>query len=119
MSITMFQRYGGFASISKLVMAFYDRALDSDIIGGYFEDTDMKTQIDHQTKFISSLMGGPASYSDDVLQRVHAGLGIDQQAFDEMTALLADTLEDFEFDPEDIDEIMKAIRSRAGIIITR
>ena len=119
MPMTMFERYGGFASISKVVMAFYDRALDSEIIGSYFENTEMKSQIDHQTKFISALMGGPASYSDDVLQRVHAGLGIDQQAFDEMAALLADTLEDFEFDPDDVDEIMKAIRSRAGIIITR
>ena len=119
MSVSMFDRYGGFASVSKIVMAFYDRALDSDVIGEYFENSDMKTLIDHQTKFISSLMGGPASYSDDVLQRVHANLGIDQAAFDEMAALLNETLEDFEVDPDDIDEVIKAIKSRARIIVTR
>ena len=64
-------------------------------------------------------MGGPASYSDDVLQRVHANLGIDQEAFNEMGALLTETLEDFEVDPDDIDEVMKAITDRARIIITR
>ena len=119
MSVSMFDRYGGFASVSKIVMAFYDRALDSDVIGEYFENSDMKTLIDHQTKFIASLMGGPASYSDDVLERVHANLGIDREAFDEMAALLAETLEDFEVDPADIDEVAKAIKSRAHIIITR
>ena len=116
---SMFERYGGFASVSKIVMAFYDRALDSDVIGEYFENSDMKTLIDHQTKFISSLMGGPASYSDDVLQRVHANLGIDQAAFDEMAALLNETLEDFEVDPDDIDEVIRAIKSRERIIVTR
>ncbi len=43
MSVSMFDRYGGFASVSKIVMAFYDRALDSEFIGEYFENSDMKT----------------------------------------------------------------------------
>lgn len=118
MSATMFDRYGGFASVSKIVMAFYDRVLDSDIVGFYFEDTDMRALIDHQTKFISSLMGGPASYSNDVLRRVHAGLDIDRRAFDEVVALLIETLEDFEIDPDDVDEIRQAMESRAPLIVT-
>jgi hemoglobin len=114
----MFDRYGGFACVSKIVMAFYDRVLDSDIVGDYFEDTDMKSLIDHQTKFISSLMGGPASYTNDVLQRVHAGLNIDRRAFDEVISLLTETLEDFDFRPEDVDEIRNAMESRASVIIS-
>jgi len=113
----MFDRYGGFAIVSKIVMAFYDRALDSDIIGGYFEDTDMKTLVDHQTKFISSVMGGPASYSNEALQRVHAGLQIDRAAFDEMVALLAETLEEFELEQDDVSEIVHAIKGRSVFII--
>jgi hypothetical protein len=46
---TMFERYGGFATVSKVVMAFYDKALDSDVIGVYFENVDMPALIDHQT----------------------------------------------------------------------
>lgn len=118
MPVSMFDRYGGFASVSKIVMSFYDRALDSDIIGEYFENSDMKALIDHQTKFISSLMGGPASYSDEVLRRVHAKLGINQEAFDEMTALLTETLEDFDIDPDDIREVMDGVGSRAKVIVT-
>jgi hemoglobin len=42
-------------------MAFYDRVLNSDVIGAYFDDIDMRQLIDHQTKFISQGMGGPAT----------------------------------------------------------
>ena len=119
MSSTMFDRYGGFASVSKIVMAFYDKVLDSDIVGFYFENTDMKALIDHQTKFISSLMGGPASYSNDVLRRVHEGLDIERRAFDEVVTLLVETLEDFEIDPDDIDEIRQAMESRESLIVQR
>lgn len=54
---TMFERYGGFANVSKIVMSFYDKVLDSDVIGDYFEDVDMWALIDHQTKFIAPPAG--------------------------------------------------------------
>jgi len=41
MARSMFDRYGGFAKLSKVVMAFYDKVLDSDVVGDYFEDIDM------------------------------------------------------------------------------
>jgi len=44
---SLFELYGGFASVSKIVMAFYDKILDSDIAGPYFDDVDMKALIDH------------------------------------------------------------------------
>lgn len=115
---TMFERYGGFARISKIVMAFYDKVLDSDVIGHQFENVEMGRLIDHQTKFIASVMGGPASYSDDQLHRMHAHLKIDKTQFDEMAALLQETLEDFDFDSKDVDEVIGAIRARARHIVT-
>lgn len=117
MSQTMFERYGGFATVSKVVMAFYDKALDSDIIGAYFEDVDLRRLIDHQTKFVSSVMGGPASYSDEQLRVLHAHLDITTEAFNEMLELFEETLEDFEFEQEDVDHIVRYLAGRAPYII--
>lgn len=117
MSQSMFDRYGGFANVSKIVMAFYDKALDSDIIGHYFENADMRALIDHQTKFISSIMGGPASYTNDQLARVHANLNIDLTAMNEMISLLEETLEEFSVDPSDIGQILDELRDRSGHIM--
>jgi hemoglobin len=119
MSRSLFDKYGGFASVSKVVFAFYDKAVDSDIVGPYFDNIDMRAQVDHQTKFISSLMGGPASYSDEALQKVHAGLSIDKESFEEVSRLLRETLVEFELESEDVESIMHEIDSRADIIITR
>ena len=63
MSDTLYQKYGGFGAISRVVIDFYDRLLDSETVGDYFDNVDMKRLIDHQTKFIAYLLGGPADYT--------------------------------------------------------
>ena len=65
MKQTPFERYGGFATVSRIVMSLYDRLLEDDEVGPFFDDVDMPKLIDHQTKFVSSLMGGPASFTDE------------------------------------------------------
>lgn len=119
MAATMFERYGGFATVSKLVLAFYDRVLESDILADFFAGVEMRRLVDHQTKFISSLMGGPASYTNESLKQVHAHLGIGKKAFEEMILTLTETLEDFELDEQDIESIILEMRAREPFIVTR
>ncbi|MGP1395609.1 MAG: truncated hemoglobin [Inquilinaceae bacterium] len=115
---SIFERYGGFASVSKVVLVFYDKVLDSDIAGSYFEDADSKALIDHQTKFLAQVMGGPINYTNEKLRSVHAKHAIDRQAFDEVAGLLEETLEEFDFEPLDIKAIMDDIYSRSSYIIS-
>ena len=119
MASSMFERYGGFARVSQIVTRFYDRVLDSSIAAPYFAHTDMKRQIDHQTKFISSLMGGPASYTDDHLERIHGRLGITGTAFDEVVMLLRETLEDFGMEDGDVRTVCDEFLGRRRIIVTK
>jgi len=62
MASTLFDKYGGFGTVSKIAMDFYEATLESDQVGDYFHDIDMAKLNDHQTKFVSSLIGGPASF---------------------------------------------------------
>ncbi len=119
MQQTMFERYGGFVKISRVVSAFYDKALDSPILSPYFENSNMQRIIDHQTKFIASLMGGPASFTNEELSRVHKNLNINREAFSEMAELFCETLEDFDFDGNDIDDVANAIKVREPFIVKR
>jgi hemoglobin len=116
---SIFDRYGGFAKVSRVVSAFYDRVLDSPVLGPYFAGIDMRRQIDHQTKFIASLMGGPASFTSEHLERVHARLDIDDRAFDELVDLLRETLEDFDFDESDIATVYGEVVSYRSVIVSR
>lgn len=116
---TIFERYGGFAKISKVVMSFYDKILSSPMLAPYFEKTDMKRLIDHQSKFISSLMGGPASYTSEHLERVHAHLGITEDAFKESLVLMKETLEDYDFLDEDIRTVGDAMNNQKNHIVAK
>lgn len=115
---SLFERHGGFAAVSQIVLAFYDRVLDSDVIGPFFETVEMPDLIDHQTKFVASMMGGPASYSDEHLRQIHASLGIDHMAMDEMVRLFRDTLQDFDFDEASIEALVGEIERRRSVVIT-
>lgn len=119
MAQSMFLRYGGFANVSKVVSAFYDKAIESPLLSPYFEKVDMARLVDHQTKFFSALMGGPANFSNEELERVHSHLNINEKEFQEMVDLLKETLEDFDFDESDIAIVQGEIQSRKRYIVAR
>ena len=115
---TIFQRFGGFPQVSKVISTFYDRLLDTPELAVYFEGTDMRRLIDHQAKFISSVMGGPASYSDEHLRHVHERMGITSAAFDEATLILRECLEDHDMEESDIGEVMTAVQAKRPVIVS-
>ena len=119
MSQSLFQQYGGFAKISRVVLTFYDKVLDSDQIGDFFDEIDMSRLVDHQTKFISSLLGGPAAYTDDRLKQMHAHIGISDQDFDEMAKLLGEALDENGFELGDRDAVIREIEARRSCIVNQ
>ena len=100
-------------------MSFYEMALESDGIGGYFEDIDMPRLIDHQTKFVSSLVGGPASFSDDRIEAVHRHLNISHDDFDEMAELFGEALSMHGMSDDDVQIALAAIEGKRSIIVAR
>ena len=117
MSSSLFQKYGGFAKVSRVVLTFYDKALDSEQIGDFFDEIDMSRLVDHQTKFIASMMGGPASYTNEHLARVHGHLNINDVAFDEMVLLLRETLEDHDLSETDIGLVLREVTTRKPYVV--
>ncbi|MEC9343985.1 MAG: group 1 truncated hemoglobin, partial [Pseudomonadota bacterium] len=92
MSRNLFDHYGGLPFISQMVLDFYDRVQDSPNLKAYFAGVDMRRLVEHQAKFMSSLLGGPFSYDDDMLAEVHRHLAIGEDAFSEMIRILDETL---------------------------
>lgn len=116
---TIFERHGGFSTVSKVVMSFYDKILNSPTTSLYFSGVDMKRLIDHQTKFFAALMGGPASYTNDHLEKVHARLGITESAFMEAMTLMRDTLEEHDFQDDDIQQVQSEMMARKNYIVAK
>jgi hemoglobin len=94
MRVTEFDRLGGFSRVRLMVTDFYDRILDATELEPYFAGVDMRRLVDHQTKFFSTVLGGPASFTDEQLARAHGRLGIEPAHFRLMADLFRETLED-------------------------
>jgi hemoglobin len=116
---TVFERMGGFARVRLIVSDFYDKVLDSDRLARYFVDVDMRRLIDHQTKFISAVMGGPAAFSDEQLARAHMRLGITADDFDEMAGYFHETLEDHGVDSRELERLHAHLLSMREHVVAR
>jgi hemoglobin len=116
---SIYERHGGFPTIRRVVAEFYERVLDDDKLAPHFEHVDMPRLIDHQTRFISFLTGGPAAeYSNDHLERVHARRHITLEEFNRMVELLTETLEDFDFTADDVATVRRELRKREPAIVS-
>lgn len=114
---TIYERHGGFSTVRKVVSDFYDRVLDDEQLARHFGHTDMRVLIDHQTRFVSFLLGGPAGYSDEHIERVHARLGITLAEFDAMVLTMLETLEDHAFTDTERADVEQELRKREALIV--
>jgi hemoglobin len=119
MDASVYDRVGGFSAVRKVVSEFYDRVLEEESLAPFFSETDMATLIDHQTKFWSALMGGPASYSEQQLLKVHESMGIRDRHFDRLAEIVVETLEDHDFDDENIDALVEKLNTYRSVIVSQ
>lgn len=115
--MTLFEKYGGFTTVSNIVRQFYKDLTSSPNLRPYFEHINMESLIDHQTKFISHALGGPAEYTGRTLAKSHKGLSITNAHFDEVADILQDVLEDAGVEAEDVTAIMGVISSTRSAIV--
>ena len=117
MEKTLFEKYGGFSTVSKIVLTFYDRMIEDDTVGPFFDDVDLSRLIDHQNKFISSLMGGPASFSDNHIERAHRHMTIEDHHFDRLKEIVEETLVEYSVEAADIKTILDGFEERRALLI--
>lgn len=117
MEKSMFDKYGGFSTVSRIVMSLYDRLLDDDDVGPYFDDVDMPKLIDHQTKFVSALMGGPASFTDDHIARAHREMIVSDMHFDRLKDLVRETLTEFSISADDKEIVLGEFEKRRHLLV--
>lgn len=117
MEKTLYERVGGFATVSRIVFELYEQLLEDDDLGPFFDDVDMRKLIDHQTKFVSSLTGGPASFTDKHLEMAHKHMDISDAHFDRLKEIVAEILADFSLGEDDIQTVLSAFEQRRSLLV--
>ncbi|MGH1340619.1 MAG: group I truncated hemoglobin [Nannocystales bacterium] len=113
MTVSLFEKYGGFATVNTIVLDFYDRVLASDL-ARFFVGTDMNRLLTHQTQFFCKALGGPGEYKGSTLRAAHRGLNISDDDYDLVALLLDETLDEAGIEPGDrtaVAEIVEGLRA--------
>ncbi len=114
---TLFEKYGGFATVSKIVREFYRLILQSPTLKPYFANAHMERLIDHQTKFIAHVLGGPAEYTGRELGAAHERLKISGEAFEEVASILQEVLEDAGMESADVSSVMAIVAGARSAVV--
>lgn len=106
---SLFKKIGGAMAVKAVVDIFYEKMLSDERVNHYFDNTDMPRQKAHMAAFITTALGGPNEYSGRDMKPAHAGLGIDDPAFDATAENLIATLKEAGVEQADIDTIIGVI----------
>ena len=117
MNQTLYEKYGGFAAISRIVLDLYDRLLDDDDVGPFFENVELGRLVDHQTKFVSALLGGPVSFTEEQIRRMHGPLAIGDMNFPRLKILFPKTLADHGTAPADVEMVVGEFKRRRTLVV--
>ena len=116
--MTLFEKYGGVPTVSRIVSKFYRQVLTRPLLKPDVQGVDMTRLINHQVKFISHVLGQPASvYDGRTLGAAHGGLRITGEAFGEVAQILRTTLSEAGMEPADVNQVMEAVAGARGAIV--
>jgi hemoglobin len=117
---SLYDRLGGAGAIEAATALFYEKVLADPLISGYFDDVNMRRQIQMQESFLTMALGGPNHYSGRDLRSAHAALpGLEDKHFDRVIEHLGDTLRELGVAEPEIAEAGKIADSVRGDVLNR
>lgn len=115
--MTLYERYGGYDTFSRIVESFYRAVLREASLQPYFAGVNMQRLMTHQTQFLAAALGGPVAYDGRSLADAHKRLRIRDEDFNLVAELLVEALEDGGMATEDIQAVVGLVLgTRAEIV---
>lgn len=116
--VSLYDKYGGFATIHQVVIKFYDALNANEEVSHYFDRIDLEGLISHQTKFLCQVLGGPAEYSGRELKTAHEPLKINEHDFGVVAGVLQEVLVSSGVEAVDVETIMGVVGSTKDQIVS-
>ncbi len=106
---SLYEKFGGHDGIGAVVDTFYDYMMADDEVNYFFSETNMKKQRQHQTNFISFVLGGPQKYDGKNMRDAHAHMKLTDKEFNIVAKHLTEALKKHGVGDEDIEGVMKIV----------
>jgi hemoglobin len=115
---SLYEKYGGIEGIRPVVSSFYGKILSDESLAPYFAHLDMDRMMDHQTRFLSVVLGGPNLYQGRPLQAAHKRLNVTEDAFASVATHLKAALEEAGVEPQDVATILGVVAGAKGDVVS-
>jgi hemoglobin len=105
----LYDRLGGREGIRAVVDDFYDRLVDDEELGPFFENADLEKLRRTQTEFLCEAAGGPETYDAEPVREAHIHVPFTPEHIQRAIELLYRSLEAFDVSDEDAETVVEAV----------
>jgi len=105
----LYDRLGGHDGIRAVVDDFYDRLLEDDELGQFFEGSDMEKLRRTQTDFLCEAAGGPETYDAEPVRAAHLDVPFTPALLQRAIEHLEASLDAFDVPEDDAAAVVEAI----------
>ena len=106
---TLYERLGGHDGIRAVVDDFYDRLVEDEALGPFFEGSDMELLRRTQTDFLCEAAGGPETYDAAPVREAHLHVPFTPEHIQRAVELLEESLDAFDVPEEDAQKVVNAV----------
>jgi len=103
---SLYDRLGGKGAITAVVESFVGNVGGDKRINGFFASTDLGKLKMHLVNQICEASGGPCKYMGRTMKQTHAGMGVDNAAFDALVEDLVKALDHHKVGKTEKDELL-------------
>jgi hemoglobin len=103
---SLYDRLGGKGAITAVVDTFVGNVGGDKRINGYFATTDIPKLKMHLVNQICEATGGPCTYTGRTMKQTHAGMGVDEAAFNALVEDLVKALDHHKVGKAEKDELL-------------
>ena len=119
--IPLYDRIGGDKAMEVAVALFYQKVLQDELVGKFFTNIDMESQLLKQKSFLSMTFGGPYQYSGLDIRATHQHLveklGLTDCHFNRVTELFKETLVELRVPDKEINRMMEILETFRGDVL--
>ena len=116
---SLYDRLGGEASIKAVVDEFVANVGADTRINHYFANADLDRLKGHLVNQIGQASGGPQVYTGRDMKTAHAGMGIDEPAFNALVEDLVKALDKFAVPEQEKSELLGVLGPMKGDIVEK
>jgi hemoglobin len=116
---SLYDRLGGEAAIKAVVDEFVANVGADARINHYFANADLERLKGHLVNQIGQASGGPQVYTGRDMKTAHAGMGIDEAAFNALVEDLVKALDKFAVGEQEKNELLGLLGPMKGDIVEK